>query len=106
MNVLDAYAEWSLTYDDDRNLTRDLDEDVMRRNFLGTRYESVLEIGCGTGKNTSLLTQVAESVNAMDFSEAMIERARRRVLSDKVKFTLGDLTRRWPVVDSSINLIS
>jgi malonyl-CoA O-methyltransferase len=106
MNVLEAYAEWSHTYDDDRNLTRDLDEDVMRQTFAGTQYGTILEIGCGTGKNTALLAAIADRVQALDFSEAMIAQARRRVLPEKVKFTVSDLTKRWPVADSSINLIS
>ena len=106
MNVKEAYAEWSHTYDDDRNLTRDLDEEVMRQTFAGKRYGAVLEIGCGTGKNTALLAQIADNVQAIDFSEAMIERARRRSLSQKVKFSIADLTKPWPVSDSSINLIS
>ncbi len=106
MKVLEAYAEWAHTYDDDRNLTRDLDEQVMRQNFAGARYNTILEIGCGTGKNTALLAEIADSVHSLDFSEAMIERARRRSASEKVKFTVTDLTERWPVADSSINLIS
>lgn len=106
MNVLEAYAEWSHTYDDDRNLTRDLDEEVMRRTFAGAQYRTVLEIGCGTGKNTALLAEIAGRVHALDFSEAMIERARRRVPAEKVKFSVADLTNPWPVDNSSINLIS
>lgn len=105
MNVLEAYAEWSHTYDDDRNLTRDLDEEVMRRTFTGVSYETILEVGCGTGKNTALLAQIAERVQAIDFSDAMIERARRRLPLAKIKFSVADLTRRWPVDDSSIDLI-
>ena len=106
MNVLEAYAEWAYTYDDDRNLTRDLDEEVMRRTFAGQRYKTILEIGCGTGKNTALLAQIADSVQAIDFSEAMIERARHRLPSPKVKFIVADLTKHWPIHDASINLIS
>ena len=106
MNVQDAYAEWSHTYDDDRNLTRDLDEEVMRRNFAGAKYQAALEIGCGTGKNTALLLEIADSVQAIDFSEAMIDRARRRLKSASVEFMVADLTKPWPVPDSSINLIS
>ena len=106
MNVLAAYAEWSHTYDDDRNLTRDLDEEVTRRTFAGKRHKTILEIGCGTGKNTSLFAQTADSVQAIDFSAEMIERARRRLPAGNVKFRVADLTERWPVGDSSINLIS
>ncbi len=106
MNVLDAYAEWSHTYDDDRNLTRDLDAEVMRRTFAGARYQAALEIGCGTGKNTKLLTEIADSVRAIDFSKAMIDRARRRIDSAKVEFMVADLMKPWPAPNSSINLIS
>jgi len=106
MNVLEAYNEWSRTYDDDRNLTRDLDEDVMRRTFTGANYQAVLEIGCGTGKNTALLTGIADRVEAIDFSKAMIERARGRSSARNLKFTVANLTGPWPVADSSINLIS
>jgi ubiquinone/menaquinone biosynthesis C-methylase UbiE len=106
MNVLEAYAEWAHTYDDDRNLTRDLDEQVMRQTFSHAKYKAILEIGCGTGKNTALLAEIAESVQAIDFTEAMIERARRRSRSDNVNFIIGDITKPWPVPDSSINLIS
>src|SRR5215471_10522555 len=97
MKVLEAYAEWAQTYDDDRNLTRDLDEQVMRQTFAGAKYQSVLEIGCGTGKNTALLAEIADRVQAIDFSEAMIERARQRSLSGNVGFTVADLTRPWPI---------
>jgi ubiquinone/menaquinone biosynthesis C-methylase UbiE len=106
MNVLAAYAEWSRTYDDDRNPIRDLDEEITRRTFAGKRYKTILEIGCGTGKNTSLFAQIADSVQAIDFSVEMIERARRRILSGIVTFRVADLSESWPVGDSSINLIS
>ena len=106
MNVLEAYDEWSHTYDDDRNLTRDLDEEVMRRTFTGAKYEAILEIGCGTGKNTALLTEIANRVEAIDFSEAMIERARRRSSARNLKLIVANLTEPWPVSDSAINLIS
>jgi len=106
MNVKEAYAEWSHTYDEDHNLTRDLDEEVMRQTFTGKRYPAVLEIGCGTGKNTELLARIADRVQALDFSEAMIERARRRSSTSNVTFAIADLTTRWPIEDDSINLIS
>jgi malonyl-CoA O-methyltransferase len=106
MNVLAAYAEWSHTYDHDRNLTRDLDEEITRRTFAGKRYKTILEIGCGTGKNTSLFAEIGDSVQAIDFSAAMIARARRRIQSGNVTFRVADLTGHWPVGDSSINLIS
>jgi malonyl-CoA O-methyltransferase len=67
--VRDAYNSWAATYDIDRNLTRDLDAQITREVLAGSRYSLILEIGCGTGKNTQLLAEIGENVTALDFSE-------------------------------------
>ena len=55
MNVQAAYSHWSTSYDSVANPTRDLDQQVMRRLLDGKRFGHVLELGCGTGKNTPWL---------------------------------------------------
>lgn len=75
-----AYTEWAATYDSDRNLTRDLDQTVTRTLLTGRRYRTILEIGCGTGKNTPLLAQIGEHVQAIDFSRGCLHRQARRGL--------------------------
>ena len=62
MRVQEAYDRWSSTYDTGENLTRDLDQVVTRAILGGSQYRSILEIGCGTGKNTGLLAQIGERV--------------------------------------------
>jgi ubiquinone/menaquinone biosynthesis C-methylase UbiE len=106
VKVQQAYTDWSATYDQDQNLTRDLDEIVMRQTFKDLRCNSILEIGCGTGKNTSLLAEVGETVLALDFSEGMIEEARRKISCSKVTFEVADITASWPCEDESFDLIS
>ncbi len=106
MQTKEAYAQWASTYDSDRNRTRDLDEIVTRKILRDLRFKSILEIGCGTGKNTSLFAQIGERVQAIDFSEDMIAQARRKASSSNVVFTVADITQRWPIDDSSIDLIS
>ena len=91
-----AYDIWSETYDRDRNLTRDLDHEVTRATLAPFRFSSVLEIGCGTGKNTALLASIAAKVHALDFSDGMLAQAKNKVSSDNVMFTVADLTRPWP----------
>ena len=54
MNIQDAYNDWAITYDFDRNLTRDLDQTVTKGTLANRRYHTILEVGCGTGKNTLL----------------------------------------------------
>ena len=68
MSIQAAYDNWSATYDADENLRRDLDRIVTRETLMGLRCKSVVEIGCGTGKNTLLLSQIALKVCAIDFS--------------------------------------
>jgi ubiquinone/menaquinone biosynthesis C-methylase UbiE len=55
-----------------------------------------LECGCGTGKNTVWLAQKAVSLTAMDFSEAMLEKAAEKLNTSHVTFVQADLTQRWP----------
>ena len=59
MSVQAAYDNWSTTYDTDENLTRDLDQIITKETLMGNRCKSIVEIGCGTGKNTLLLSQIA-----------------------------------------------
>jgi malonyl-CoA O-methyltransferase len=106
MQTKEAYAQWASTYDSDRNRTRDLDETVTRSVLGHLRFKSILEIGCGTGKNTSFFARIGEHVEALDFSENMIAEARRKSSATNVKFTVADITQRWPVDDASIDLVS
>ena len=106
MKVEQAYAAWSSTYDQDRNLTRDTDEMVTRQVLAGLHFKSILEIGCGTGKNTGLLAQVGEQVLSLDFSEPMIAQARAKTSHQNVTFKIADLTQSWPCADQSFDLIT
>lgn len=101
-----AYTQWAATYDTDRNLTRDLDQQVTRTVLGERRYRSILEIGCGTGKNTGLLARIGDEVHAIDFSEGMLAQARAKGFGAAVRFTQADLIRPWPCPDRSVDLIS
>ncbi len=106
MNVQQAYTDWAATYDSDRNLTRDLDQSVTRTVLGELRCKSILELGCGTGKNTTLLAQIGEQVQALDFSAGMLERAREKITSANVSFTVADVTQPWPFGDQFFDLIA
>lgn len=106
MNIQSAYNSWSSSYDEDVNLTRDLDFDVMIKTFKTSQFDSILEIGCGTGKNTELLSHIAKKVYAFDFSKEMILKAKEKIKSENVIFSLADITEKWQTQDKSINLIT
>jgi malonyl-CoA O-methyltransferase len=106
MKVAEAYEVWSTSYDADRNLTRDLDEEITRLVLQGRRRQSILELGCGTGKNTRWLSQIGDRVEALDFSPKMIDQARHKAECANVTFTVADITGSWPIATGSIGLIS
>jgi malonyl-CoA O-methyltransferase len=105
MDIQNAYNQWSAIYDTNENLTRDLDAQILRETLHGQRFHSTLELGCGTGKNTVFLAEIAERVHALDFSEGMLEKARLKLTTDNVRFSMADLTLRWPCEDAAHDLI-
>jgi len=105
MDIQSAYNEWSGTYDTDENLTRDLDQQVTRTLLGDLHFDSILEIGCGTGKNTVFLVQIGQRVNAVDFSHGMIEKAQAKVQAENVRFSLMDITKPWNFENGSFDLI-
>ena len=105
MSIQAAYDSWSSTYDQDRNLTRDLDQSITKAAFTHLKFKNTLELGCGTGKNTGLLAEISEAVLALDFSEGMIELARQKTRDTKVEFRVADLTKSWPIKNDLHDLI-
>lgn len=105
MSIRDAYTTWSATYDTQDNPTRDLDAAVTRQILGGLRCANLLELGCGTGKNTPFLAEIGDRVQALDFSEGMLALAREKVSAANVSFAAADITQPWPAADRSYDLI-
>ena len=104
-DVADAYDRWSRQYDDDPNATRDLDAFVLRQVPLQLAGARVLEVGCGTGKNSAWLVSQGRELIALDFSPGMLDVARRRVRSSTARFIEHDITRPWPVASGSVDVV-
>lgn len=100
-----AYDRWSSQYDADANATRDLDAVVLRAAALPLSGCDVLEIGCGTGKNTVWLAASARHVTRLDFSPGMLDEARRRVSAANVTFVRHDIRAPWPLGEGAVDLV-
>jgi ubiquinone/menaquinone biosynthesis C-methylase UbiE len=107
--VAAAYDRWAASYDDDRNATRDLDARIVREAPLLLEGRDVVELGCGTGKNTVWLAGRARSLVALDFSDGMLARARQRLAAEPpgaaVRFVRHDVRERWPVADAGADVV-
>jgi malonyl-CoA O-methyltransferase len=101
-----AYKKWAATYDSTSNLTRDLDALVTKRVLGKLKFDSVIEFGCGTGKNTRLFAKIGKKVVALDTSPAMIGEAKKKLRSRNVTFAIADISKAWPVADRSTDLVS
>lgn len=107
-NTREAYNTWAAVYDSNVNPTRDLEGQALRQVLGKQTFSKVLEVGCGTGKNSLFfiaLDQVQELL-AVDLSEEMLQKAKERCNSPKACFQQMDLLLPWSTVSSGFDLIS
>ena len=106
MTIDDAYNSWADNYDAVENKTRDLEKIVAKQTLDKYNYTTVVELGCGTGKNTEWLAEKANLIIGLDFSSEMLLKAKNKIKSDKVQFQQADLTLPWDIKDNYADLIS
>lgn len=97
MNTGEAYNKWAKTYDQVENKTRDLEERAIRTILKEVNVYHIIEIGCGTGKNTVWLASHCQELTALDFSEGMLREARQKIGDAKVSLQQADITKPWAV---------
>ena len=106
MSTQELYDQWSATYDDVANKTRDLEKYACEQVLLGFSFENVVELGSGTGKNTGWLAKRATRVVSVDLSEEMQTVARAKVKAANVEFRQGDIRTEWKFGDFKVDLIT
>lgn len=106
MSIEKAYNSWAQQYDSNENKTRDLDAVVTKKTLSRYEFKTVIELGCGTGKNTSWLLSKAERILGLDFSEEMLQFAQKKIKDPKVNFKKADLNKEWEVKNEIADLIT
>jgi len=104
MNIQDAYDSWAEQYDANINYTRDLEAIALRHVLTGKSQIDILEIGCGTGKNSEWLQTKAASLVAVDLSEKMLAKARKRLVD--TEFIQADITQPWSFTQKQFDLVT
>ena len=106
MSVQKAYDNWSSQYDTNDNRTRDMEALALPETLAGIHFETCLEIGCGTGKNTSWLLTKANTITAVDLSNEMLAKAKEKIQSAKVNFIQADILQEWDFANTKYDLVS
>ena len=102
--IINDYDAWAYQYDNNINPTRDLDKAVTKKSLSNLNFSNVLELGCGSGKNTEWLITRANKLVGLDFSASMLDLARNKITSKKVTFINSNLNEKWPVNNNSFDL--
>ncbi|TGE08009.1 class I SAM-dependent DNA methyltransferase [Hymenobacter fodinae] len=105
MKIEEAYNEWAGSYDISPNSTRDLEAQAIRATIPPGPYAEVIELGCGTGKNTEWLATQAGHLTAVDLSNEMMERARLKLPHSHINFQPADITQPWFFASRPVDLL-
>ncbi|KAF7295798.1 Methyltransf-25 domain-containing protein [Mycena chlorophos] len=81
--VVEAYTRWAKTYDADENFLQRVDNELVAEvlpQLLSTSTKTVVDLGCGTGRNTAKLLGIpgVDQVLGLDVTEGMLDVARTR----------------------------
>jgi ubiquinone/menaquinone biosynthesis C-methylase UbiE len=105
MDTQQAYNQWASQYDTNKNRTRDLEALALRQTLSPISFNKVLEIGCGTGKNTVWFAEKVQQVTAVDLSVEMLAKAKEKVKADNVEFKRADITTDWNFTNGHYDLV-
>jgi malonyl-CoA O-methyltransferase len=91
-----GYDRWAEVYDGEDNPLVLLEERHIGSLLGEVSGLDVVDVGCGTGRHAVKLAIASAKVTAVDFSEAMLERARAKPGAEAVKFLQHDLADPLP----------
>jgi len=100
-----GYDRWAEVYDGEDNplvLLEELHIGPLAGEVAGL---AVADIGCGTGRHALRWAGAGARVTAVDFSEAMLRRARAKPGAETVTFIHHDLTQPFPLTSAAFDRV-
>lgn len=80
------YQEWARTYDGPSNPLIEAESKVLAGIIGDVAGKKILDLGCGTGRESILLAKAGARVTGVDFSEEMLDVARSNAAGLEVTF--------------------
>lgn len=100
-----GYDRWAEVYDAEDNPLVLLEGSRIAPLLDIAAGQSVADVGCGTGRHALRLASAGARVTALDFSEAMLRRARAKPGAGAVRFVRHDLTAPLPLDDAAFDRV-
>jgi ubiquinone/menaquinone biosynthesis C-methylase UbiE len=105
LGVREGYDRWSESYDVDGNPLIALEERHVPALIGDVAGLDVADVGCGTGRHAVRLAAAGARVTALDFSDRMLEAARRKTGAGSIRFLVHDVTRPLPLSDGAFDRV-
>ncbi|KAJ7490853.1 S-adenosyl-L-methionine-dependent methyltransferase [Mycena latifolia] len=105
MPVVEAYDLWAKTYDSDGNVLQLLDSALVNEllpGLLSQPIESIVDLGCGTGRNTEKLLryQNIQRIFGLDATPGMLSQAKSRLDDPRLHLIQYDIIADSPPLKS------
>jgi SAM-dependent methyltransferase len=98
----DGYAAWAESYDEPGNPIIAIEQPVVWKMVESRARGRALDVGCGTGRHTRRLIELGHAVIGVDYTSAMLHRARVNVQG--AEFAHADM-RSLPFASASFDLV-
>lgn len=93
----EGYQHWAEVYDSDGNPMIALEDRLFPSLLPKVKGLLIADLGCGTGRQTLKLVSRGARVVALDFSDAMLNRATQTANSPQAFFILADVVASIPL---------
>ncbi len=105
LSLNEGYNRWAEFYDDDDNPLHLLEEAVVDEALGEVNGKVVVDLGCGTGRQTLRLAAKGAKIAGVDQSEGMLEKAKAKDATGAVRFLRVDLDEAFPFPDAAYDLV-
>ncbi len=105
LSTQEGYDRWSTVYDTDGNPLIALEEPLVDQLLGDIAGKEVIDLGCGTGRHAIRMANAGALVDAVDFSENMLSRARTKSAELQIRYQALNLLSRLPFPDRSFDRV-